>query len=239
MYFSYDPLNGSLRFHETADEAEAACHKIVEFHKEISADDGWDENAGDVCWGKIHQRLTETSRRPVDEECDSAHDLRKFEHVVKMDLRPELVSEQQQFPTIWGVFMTSCFRSRLYDSEQEAIERAAEMPMATTVVRLIPEPEVDRLVHEAEQRGYNRAVADAGAAGLITDVEAARRERDAEQCGRDAERERCRQIADHSVGITAPKSLRHETAGLFASRNTAIRILERIESGEQPGEGAI
>ena len=205
MFFSYDPLDGVFEFHETAAEAEAECRKIVDHHREVAGDSGWDENAGDVCWGEIRQRLTETSRRPVN---DDDPVFSGFDDIAEMELLPEVASEHQQFPTMWGVYMTSCFRSRLYDTEQEAIERAAEMPMATTVVRLIPEPEVDRLVRDAEQRG------------------------------RDAERERCRKIAEAQRLLATPSSARSDTVDMWASRTTAECIGMAIELGEQPGEGA-
>jgi hypothetical protein len=91
------------------------------------------------------------SRRPVDEECDSAHDLRNFEHVVKMELRPEVASDQQQFPEAWGVISNAEWFAIANTEDAAQLQRYYGKTEA--VVRLIPQPEVDRLVREAEQRG--------------------------------------------------------------------------------------
>ena len=91
MFFSYDPLDCFQR-HETAEEAEAACRYAADEHRDIASDEGWPEEAGDVCWGEIRQRLTETSRRPVDPNNDFVSPI-EFDEIVEMDLLPKAESD--------------------------------------------------------------------------------------------------------------------------------------------------
>lgn len=89
QWFSYEPIDGVFKFHATEAEARRECEENVDFHREIAGDDGWDENAGDVCWGRICQRLTETSRRAADPESDPMPNRIDDIVFVEMDLRPE------------------------------------------------------------------------------------------------------------------------------------------------------
>lgn len=61
------------------------------------------------------------------------------------------MSENQEYPEAWGVFMTSCYRTQFHESRGCAEYAATEIP-DSTVVKLIPAPTVERLVREAAEQ---------------------------------------------------------------------------------------
>ncbi len=68
MFFSFDTEDG-IEFHKTAEEAKAKAEKNLDLCRDY-ADDGWDENVQDICWGEVRGRVTETERRPcTPEDC--------------------------------------------------------------------------------------------------------------------------------------------------------------------------
>ena len=76
MWFSYDTENG-VAFHETAGKAQAEADKNLELSRDY-ADDGWDENVEDICWGEVKGKVVETERREATPEdhisCDEIVD---------------------------------------------------------------------------------------------------------------------------------------------------------------------
>jgi hypothetical protein len=66
MFFSYDHEDG-IEFHETAEEAKARAEKALDMDRDF-AEDGWDDNVTDICWGEVKGRVVETMRRPTTPE---------------------------------------------------------------------------------------------------------------------------------------------------------------------------
>lgn len=66
MFFSYDHEDG-IEFHETAEEAKARAEKALDMDRDV-AEDGWDDNVTDICWGEVKGRVVETMRRPTTPE---------------------------------------------------------------------------------------------------------------------------------------------------------------------------
>jgi hypothetical protein len=68
------------------------------------------------------------------------------------------MSDQQQFPDAFGVLRT--YRPGLRQWWDTLLVTHQDCRDGDECFRLIPEPEVDRLVREAEQRGYLKALQD-------------------------------------------------------------------------------
>lgn len=51
MYFSFDVEYG-FNTHKTAEEAQEAAENYLDYYRDY-ADEGWSENAKQVCWGEI------------------------------------------------------------------------------------------------------------------------------------------------------------------------------------------
>ena len=66
MFFSYDHEDG-IEFHETAEEAKARAEKALDMDRDV-AEDGWDDNVTDICWGEVKGRVVETMRHPTTPE---------------------------------------------------------------------------------------------------------------------------------------------------------------------------
>lgn len=65
-FFSYDPQGNGIQFHDTAEEAEKAAEDALDVYREDASDNGWDENAGDICWGEVRQ-VAVPSQIPAEE----------------------------------------------------------------------------------------------------------------------------------------------------------------------------
>ena len=74
-FFSYDPEDGRVKFHDTAEEAKAAAVKAFDYYQDDAAE-GWDEAVDDVCWGEVKGRVSITKRieRPPSAELTDGYD---------------------------------------------------------------------------------------------------------------------------------------------------------------------
>lgn len=54
-FFCYDPDNG-INFYATEAEAREAAQSVVDTFRDIAADDGWQDEVEEVCWGVVRQR---------------------------------------------------------------------------------------------------------------------------------------------------------------------------------------
>jgi hypothetical protein len=72
MFFSYDH-EGGFKFHETPAGAKARAEKALDMDRD-DAEDGWDDNVTDICWGEVKGRVVETMCRPTTPE-DVVHNL--------------------------------------------------------------------------------------------------------------------------------------------------------------------
>lgn len=94
-WFSYDPDNG-FETHETEAKARANAEESLHWHKQEAADNGWDENVTQICWGKIMGQVVQTSRETkpppdqLDEDgCDQeGRCWSQFDEIVDYDLSP-------------------------------------------------------------------------------------------------------------------------------------------------------
>jgi hypothetical protein len=57
MFFSYDPNGSGFRFHETEEEAKKEANDAFEYENGCAHDDGWSDEATDICWGKVLERV--------------------------------------------------------------------------------------------------------------------------------------------------------------------------------------
>jgi len=62
-YFSFDPEQGIMEFHDTQEEAEAAAKKDLQW----ATDGDIGENVSGICWGEIKGSAVETSHQTVEE----------------------------------------------------------------------------------------------------------------------------------------------------------------------------
>lgn len=57
MWFSFDCENG-IAFHDTEAEAKARAEESFDQARDF-ADEGWDENVTDICWGEVRGKVNE------------------------------------------------------------------------------------------------------------------------------------------------------------------------------------
>jgi len=97
QWFSYDP-NDRFIFHDTEDKARSAASNALDYYRCGSSDEGWNDNVTKVCWGKVSQRVEQTSlkHRPPPEEIDDdgyGKDETDWDHsfdeIAEYELRPE------------------------------------------------------------------------------------------------------------------------------------------------------
>ncbi len=70
-FFSYCPDAGFDTF-ETEGEAKAAANTSIDYYRD-NADEGWDEEVAQVCWGEVRQSATMCCVRPVmEDDCVAA-----------------------------------------------------------------------------------------------------------------------------------------------------------------------
>jgi len=70
-FFTYDPED-TITFYDTAEEAKAEAKKILSLYADQAADEGWNQDVVDVCWGEVKESAVEVERktRPPAEELD-------------------------------------------------------------------------------------------------------------------------------------------------------------------------
>ena len=85
-FFSHDPGDCGIKFHDTAEEARDAAEAALDAYRD-EAPDGWDENTDSVCWGEVREQVQETFRRLYDPEQDQFIDPDCTE-IVGYDLLP-------------------------------------------------------------------------------------------------------------------------------------------------------
>lgn len=68
VWFSHDE-QGDFQYHATAEEARAEAEKALGYCEDCAGDpdQGWPENTGQVCWGRVMQRAECISREPAPE----------------------------------------------------------------------------------------------------------------------------------------------------------------------------
>lgn len=66
MFFSWDPNGDGFETHFTEEEAKAAAQSALDAEAD-QASEGWSENVEEICWGKLHGSVFETSRGPAPE----------------------------------------------------------------------------------------------------------------------------------------------------------------------------
>jgi hypothetical protein len=93
-WFSYDPCDG-FETHDTETAARERAEKALQYEKDEAAGDGWNEEVTQICWGKVAQKVEETSRkqRPPDSELDCGVDKDgtiwgEWDEIVDYDLCP-------------------------------------------------------------------------------------------------------------------------------------------------------
>ncbi len=64
-YFSYDPDNGFETW-QTEEDAKKAALESIDYYRDYACD-GWNEEVGGVCWGKIKQESVITDRKTIKE----------------------------------------------------------------------------------------------------------------------------------------------------------------------------
>lgn len=84
-FFSYDPNGEGLVFHKTAEAAQETADQALEGERDM-ADEGWAENVGEICWGRVMAVAKECSNEPAPEGSE-------FEAIVDYDL--EAVDENE------------------------------------------------------------------------------------------------------------------------------------------------
>lgn len=82
-FFCYDPNGGGMDFFDTSEEAKAAAVRGFEFEQQEAADDGWNENVHELCWGEVREAVVETARRDVNDDEDH-----RFDEIVECELKP-------------------------------------------------------------------------------------------------------------------------------------------------------
>lgn len=66
-YFSYDPDDG-FALHETAEKAREAAEASIDYYRDESSGDGWNEDdVCQVCWGVVSEITVQVSREPAPE----------------------------------------------------------------------------------------------------------------------------------------------------------------------------
>jgi hypothetical protein len=67
MYYSYDPEDG-ITYHDTAEQAKASAEKHLSSAIDYAADSGFQDNEGDISWGRVQGRVVLNQREPTDYE---------------------------------------------------------------------------------------------------------------------------------------------------------------------------
>jgi len=65
-FFVHDP-DGNVEKFRTQQEAIDKANSLIEFYRENSADDGWDELVGQIFWGEIKQTAEMVNKEPAPE----------------------------------------------------------------------------------------------------------------------------------------------------------------------------
>lgn len=65
-FFSYDPLNDGLQFHETLEQAQNKADESLKLYRH-KASDGWPEDITEICWGEVCERVELISTDPAPE----------------------------------------------------------------------------------------------------------------------------------------------------------------------------
>jgi len=63
-WFSYDPEDG-VDFHATEREAREAADRALDMERDSAADGGWNENAVDICYGRVYGSARQVSATPT------------------------------------------------------------------------------------------------------------------------------------------------------------------------------
>lgn len=71
-YWSYTPDYADVCWHETAEDARATCEAALA-HWRGDAVDGWDAEAGDICWGVVIEEAKEGKPIHHLDECTDDH----------------------------------------------------------------------------------------------------------------------------------------------------------------------
>lgn len=87
-YFSYD--GEYWEEYETAAEARDACERALDDARDVAGSDGWPDTTESICWGRVLERVVETSRQTAadfedPEEASSA--LRGFDYIATFELK--------------------------------------------------------------------------------------------------------------------------------------------------------
>lgn len=96
-WFSYDPHGDGMEFHPTAEDAKKCADAALEMER-TWADDGWNDDVGDICWGRIYERTVETERRPVTD--DDAVNRASVDEFVDYALCPVHAAEEDPTPKL-------------------------------------------------------------------------------------------------------------------------------------------
>lgn len=86
-YFSYDPHGYEMQFHETAEAAERAAIQAFDEERDC-ASEGWSEDVDKICWGEVAKRVTQTVRRPIEEDDNLPGMKVGFDEFVDYELLP-------------------------------------------------------------------------------------------------------------------------------------------------------
>jgi len=73
MWFSYDPNGDGMVFHVTHEAAQKAASKAFDAELDYARDSGWTDEVGQICWGVVKERVSETLRKtkPPQEQLDA------------------------------------------------------------------------------------------------------------------------------------------------------------------------
>lgn len=76
QFFSYDPSGFGIQFHDNEEDAKSACEKAFDEERDNSPE-GWGDDVTDICWGVVHEKVNETTRRELgkDEAKSKGYDI--------------------------------------------------------------------------------------------------------------------------------------------------------------------
>lgn len=70
-YFSYDPEDGGIKFHDTSIEAKKRAEEGLELSKDFVSDGGWDmTGVNSICWGKVIERVKFIKSKPAPKDSE-------------------------------------------------------------------------------------------------------------------------------------------------------------------------